>query len=137
MPVKLNGSTSGSVTLQATAVAGTNTLTLPATTGNIITSADTGTVTFLDRSSVRANGNMKTGKFLMDARNDSSHIWKMGTAIFTVDCKNRRKISLFTQSYDVNGKPLGQAMVDDFNKFGGTDIPPKSEVEKQFLALCR
>ena len=103
----------------------------------LVSVSDTGTVTFLDRSSVRANGNMKTGKFLMDARNDSSHIWKMGTAIFTVDCKNRRKISLFTQSYDVNGKPLGQAMVDDFNKFGGTDIPPKSEVEKQFLALCR
>jgi len=45
MPIKLNGSTSGSVTVQAPAIAGTNTLTLPATTGNIISSADTGTVT--------------------------------------------------------------------------------------------
>lgn len=45
MPVQLNGATSGSVTLTAPAVAGTNTLTLPAATGNVITSADSGTVT--------------------------------------------------------------------------------------------
>jgi hypothetical protein len=41
----LKGSTSGQITVTPTAVAGTNTLTLPAKTGNIITSADTGTVT--------------------------------------------------------------------------------------------
>ena len=45
MPVQLSGSTSGSVTIVAPAVAGTNTLTLPAATGNVITSADSGTVT--------------------------------------------------------------------------------------------
>lgn len=41
----LKGSTSGQITVTPTAVAGTNTLTLPAVTGNIITSADSGTVT--------------------------------------------------------------------------------------------
>lgn len=45
MPVALKGSTSGQVTLDVPATAGTNTLTLPAKTGNIITSADSGTVT--------------------------------------------------------------------------------------------
>jgi hypothetical protein len=45
MPIKLKGATSGDVTLDVTAVAGTNTLTLPAKTGNLITSADTATVT--------------------------------------------------------------------------------------------
>jgi hypothetical protein len=45
MPVALKGSTSGQVTLDVPAAAGTNTLTLPAKTGNIITSADSGTVT--------------------------------------------------------------------------------------------
>lgn len=40
----LNGATSGQITLAPPAVAGTNTLTFPAKTGNIITSADTGTV---------------------------------------------------------------------------------------------
>lgn len=41
----LKGSTSGQITVTPTAIAGTNTLTLPAKTGNIITSADSGTVT--------------------------------------------------------------------------------------------
>lgn len=45
MPVTFKGSSSGGITVQATAVAGANTLTLPAKTGNVITSADTGTVT--------------------------------------------------------------------------------------------
>lgn len=41
----LPGSTSGNITLAATAVAGTTTLTLPATTGTVVTTGDTGTVT--------------------------------------------------------------------------------------------
>lgn len=41
----LKGATSGQITLTPTAIAGTNTLTVPAKTGNLITSADTGTVT--------------------------------------------------------------------------------------------
>lgn len=41
----LGGATSGSVELKAPAVAGTNTITLPATTGTVITNADTGSVT--------------------------------------------------------------------------------------------
>jgi hypothetical protein len=41
----LNGSTSGTITVQATATAGTNTITLPSTTGIVITTGDTGSVT--------------------------------------------------------------------------------------------
>ena len=43
--LKLSGSTSGTITVQATATAGTNTITLPAATGTVITTGDTGTVT--------------------------------------------------------------------------------------------
>ena len=43
--VLFNGSTSGSTTVQASAAAGTTTITLPATTGTVITTGDTGTVT--------------------------------------------------------------------------------------------
>jgi hypothetical protein len=43
--VVLPGSTSGNITLQATATAGANTITLPATTGTVVTTGDTGTVT--------------------------------------------------------------------------------------------
>ena len=40
-----NGSTSGSIAVQATATAGTNTITLPAVTGTVVTTGDTGSVT--------------------------------------------------------------------------------------------
>ena len=43
--IQLPGSTSGNITIQATATAGTNTITLPSTTGTVITTGDTGTVT--------------------------------------------------------------------------------------------
>ena len=43
--IKLTGDTSGEITIAAPAVAGTNTLTLPANTGNIITTGDSGTIT--------------------------------------------------------------------------------------------
>ena len=45
MPVALNGSTSGSVTITAPAVAGTNTLTLPAVTDTLVGLAATQTLT--------------------------------------------------------------------------------------------
>ena len=45
MPVQLNGSTSGSVTITAPAVAGTNTLTLPANTGTIVSTGSSAVVT--------------------------------------------------------------------------------------------
>jgi hypothetical protein len=45
MPVKLNGATSGSITINAPAVAGTNTLTLPAVTDTLVGLAATQTLT--------------------------------------------------------------------------------------------
>lgn len=52
LPIALSGSTSGSVTLTPVAVAGTTTITLPATTGTVVTTGDSGTVT----STMIANG---------------------------------------------------------------------------------
>ena len=43
--LSFTGSTSGSINVLATATAGSNTLTLPAVTGNFVTTGDTGTVT--------------------------------------------------------------------------------------------
>ena len=43
--IVLTGDTSGAITVAAPAVAGTNTLTLPATTGNIMTTGDSSTIT--------------------------------------------------------------------------------------------
>ena len=43
MPLVIKGSSSGQVTVDVPAAAGTNTLSLPAESGNIITSVTTGT----------------------------------------------------------------------------------------------
>ena len=65
--IKLNGATSGTITLSSASIAGTNTITLPATTGTIVTTGDTGTVTETmlatgpARSSFRSEINAQTG----------------------------------------------------------------------------
>jgi len=61
MPVKLNGSTSGSVTIDAPAVAGTNTLTLPAVTDTLVGLAATQTLT--NKSVVLAAGTASVAPF--------------------------------------------------------------------------
>ena len=42
--IKLKGSSSGELTISAPAAAGTNTISLPAETGNLLTSVTTGTI---------------------------------------------------------------------------------------------
>jgi len=65
--IKLNGATSGTITLSSASIAGTNTITLPATTGTIVTTGDTGTVTETmlatgpARSGFRSEINAQTG----------------------------------------------------------------------------
>jgi hypothetical protein len=65
--IKLNGATSGTITLSSASIAGTNTITLPATTGTIVTTGDTGTVTPTmlatgpARSGFRSEINAQTG----------------------------------------------------------------------------
>ena len=56
--IKLKGSTSGDITISAPAVAGTNTLTLPAETGNIITDSS-GTVLRDAAKTLSQNGYQK------------------------------------------------------------------------------
>ncbi len=67
--IKLKGSTSGDITISAPAVAGTNTLTLPAETGNILT----------DGSALPAiDGSALTG---ISAGNTQADIWRLTTNI--------------------------------------------------------
>ena len=55
--IVLTGNTSGAITVAAPAVAGTNTLTLPANTGNIVTTGDSSTITQgMIASNVAGNG---------------------------------------------------------------------------------
>lgn len=56
--VVLSGATSGTVTLATAAVAGTTTITFPATTGNVVTTGDSGTVTNAMLAGSIANGKL-------------------------------------------------------------------------------
>jgi hypothetical protein len=67
--VALPGSTSGTITVQPAAIAGTNTITFPATTGNVVTTGDSGTVstTMLASTSVTA-GSYTSANITVDAK---------------------------------------------------------------------
>jgi hypothetical protein len=63
----LNGSTSGSVTLESPAVSGTTTLTLPTTNGTVVVTSGAQTIEFADGSastpSITNSGDTNTGMF--------------------------------------------------------------------------
>jgi hypothetical protein len=67
----LNGSTSGSITLESPAVSGTNTLTLPASTGTVVVTSGAQTIEFADGSastpSITNSGDTNTGIFFSAA----------------------------------------------------------------------
>jgi predicted RecA/RadA family phage recombinase len=62
--LKLNGATSGTITVTPTAIAGTNTITLPASTGTVALTANTtftGTITFPGSGVWNSSGNVGIG----------------------------------------------------------------------------
>lgn len=61
-----NGSSSGSITLSIPAVAGTNTITFPAVTGNVVTTADSATVTNAMLSGSIANSKLVNSSISID-----------------------------------------------------------------------
>ncbi len=84
----LKGGTSGQITVTPTAVAGTNTLTLPARTGNIITSADTGTVTgTMLASATVAPANLSTGAPSWDSSGNFSLNSGYGSTATAYGCR--------------------------------------------------
>ena len=78
MPVKLNGSTSGSVTVQAPAVAGTNTLTLPAATGNLLS----------DQSIVPGSASVPTNGMYLPATNALGFATNSTNAMYITSSQN-------------------------------------------------
>ena len=73
--IVLTGNTSGAITVAAPAVAGTNTLTLPANTGNIVTTGDSSTIT----QGMLASGVASTGP-AFSAYNAGSQALSAGVA---------------------------------------------------------
>jgi len=86
--IKIAGDTSGEITVSVPSVAGTNTLTLPANTGNIITTGDSGTIT----QGMIASGVAGTGPAF---RASASGSQTLANTTFT-------KINFATEIFDTN-----------------------------------
>jgi len=83
----LNGSTSGSVTLESPAVSGTTTLTLPTTSGTVVVTSGAQTIEFADGSastpSITNSGDTNTGMFFPAA--DTIAFAEGGTEAMRID----------------------------------------------------
>ena len=95
----LNGATSGQITLSPTAVAGTNTLTLPASTGTVLTTAGgqtisgTTTVSTLNATTIQVGGNQAVNGPAFSAYAGSTTSISAGTTT---------KVALNTKEFDTN-----------------------------------
>ena len=124
--IVLTGDTSGAITVAAPAVAGTNTLTLPATTGNIVTSGDSSTITQGMIASgvagtgpafsayLSANQNIPTSTFTKIAFNtelfDTDSNYNTGTYAFTPTVAGYYQINAIT----ILSQVLGTAIIEIF-----------------------
>jgi len=62
--IKLTGDTSGEITISAPAVAGTNTISLPAESGNILTNSTTGTILQVVQSEIATTQNTTSTSYV-------------------------------------------------------------------------
>jgi len=104
MPVKLNGSTSGSVTLDAPAVAGTTTITLPSTSGTINISGTANEVPAGSAAapSIYSTGDTNTGIFFPAA--DTVGVATSGTE--QVRVASAGQIGIGGANYGTSGQVL-------------------------------
>lgn len=64
--ISISGSSSGTITLNAPSAAGSNTITFPATTGNVVTTGDSGTVTNTMLAGSIANAKLANSTITID-----------------------------------------------------------------------
>ena len=103
LSVAMPGSTSGTITLQPTAIAGTNTITLPATTGTVVTTGDTGTVT----TTMIANGTILDADISSSAAIAYSKLSLAGS-IMNADISGSAGIGITKlAAYTISGVSLG------------------------------
>lgn len=62
--IKLTGDTSGEITISAPAVAGTNTITLPAETGSVLTNSTSGTILQVVQSEINTTQNTTSTSYV-------------------------------------------------------------------------
>lgn len=115
MPLVLSGSTSGSITVDAPAVAGTNTLTLPASTGTILTttSPKAGNVIQVVGGTLATESNTSSTSFVstnltasITPASSSNKIYIVAT--FTAYTSGGGRYTIYRNSSNVVAAALGQ-----------------------------
>lgn len=104
--ILLTGDTSGTLTLAAPAVAGTNTLTLPAKTGNV---AVDGPVFYADTSSTSCTGSQVTTIILTNKTFDTATAYSTSTGRFTPQVAGYYQFNGYFSFYgstSVNGQSI-------------------------------
>jgi hypothetical protein len=123
----LNGSTSGSITLESPAVSGTNTLTLPASTGTVVVTSGAQTIEFADGSastpSITNSGDTNTGIFFSAA--DTIDFTEGGTACGQFDSSANFK---FNSGYGSVATAYGCRAWVNFNGTGTVAIRASGNV---------
>jgi hypothetical protein len=106
--LKLTGSTSGTITVLATATAGSNTLTLPAVTGTAVTTGDTGSVTNTMLAGSIANAKLTNSSITVNG----SSISLGGSATITASNPNALTISTGLSGTSYNGSSAVTIAID-------------------------
>ena len=106
--IVVNGDTSGSITLSAPAVAGTNTITLPANTGTVITTASSGQS--IPKAALPTGSVLQVvqGSFSTETTSSSSTFADTGLSASITPTSSTSKI-LVLVNHSVNHKSAGSA----------------------------
>jgi hypothetical protein len=106
--VVISGNTSGTITLDAPAVAGTTTLTLPATSGTVIVNSGAQTIEFADGSagapSITNSGDTNTGMFFPDA--DTIAFTEGGAESMRIDSSGNVTVGTTATTYNYQTKNI-------------------------------
>jgi len=133
----LAGDTSGQVTIAAPAVAGTTTLTLPATTGTVLNDATVGVC----RAWVNFNG---TGTPAIRASFNVSSITDNGTGDYTVNFTNALSDANYTTTFAGGQKTVQWGLYIGASSYGSTTTghrfftvtPADNAVDTIFVSLA-
>jgi hypothetical protein len=120
--VVISGNTSGTITLDAPAVAGTTTLTLPATTGNIVTDSATQTLTNKTLTSPTITGALVSSMASSVITSGTAVASTSGTSIdFTSIPSWVKRITVMFSGVSTNGNSFPLIQIGDLGGIETTD----------------